>query len=173
MINHRDTEAQRFTILYSYSRFSGGLKRGRRMRTPVTYTAPRIACSTAVPADAEQVLTRKIISAAIAVHRALAPGLLESAYQACLGREFELHQLAFRKQVDLPLVYKDVKLDCGYRIDFIVEEKAVVELKAVEGLLPVHQAQLLTYLRLTGLRVGLLINFNVPVLKDGIRRRVL
>lgn len=97
---------------------------------------------------------------------------MESAYQACLGRELELHRLAFRKQVELPLVYKDVKLDCGYRIDFIIEDKVVVKLKAVEGILPVHQAQLLTYLRLTGLRVGLLINFNVPVLKDGIRRRV-
>ena len=126
-----------------------------------------------LPANAEQALTRTIISAAIDVHRALGPGLLESAYQACLSRELELHKLRFRQQVELPLVYKDVKLDCGYRIDFIVEEKVVVELKAVEGLLPVHQAQLLTYLRLSALRVGLLINFNVPVLKDGIRRRVL
>jgi len=90
-----------------------------------------------------------------------------------MSRELELHGLRFRQQVELPLVYKDVKLDCGYRIDFIVEEKVVLELKAIEGLLPVHQAQLLTYLRLSGLRIGLLINFNVPVLKDGIRRRVL
>jgi GxxExxY protein len=143
------------------------------MRTPVTYKAPRIACNTALPADAEQALSREIISAAIEVHRALGPGLLESAYQACLSRELELHRLLFRQQVELPVVYKDVKLDCGYRIDFIVEERVVVELKAVEGLLPVHQAQLLTYLRLSGMRIGLLINFNVPVLKDGIRRRVL
>ena len=149
------------------------MKRGCRLRTPLTYTAPRTACNRPLPADAEQALTRQVISAAIDVHRALGPGLLESAYQACLSRELELHNLHFRQQVELPLVYKDVKLDCGYRIDFIVEGKVVVELKAVEGLLPVHQAQLLTYLRLSGLRIGLLINFNVPVLKDGIRRRVL
>src|SRR5271165_7455433 len=121
----------------------------------------------------EQALTREIISAAISVHRALGPGLLESAYQACLCRELELRNLRFRQQVELLVIYKDVKLDCGYRIDLIVEEKVVVELKAVEAILPVHQAQILTYLRLSGLRVGLLINFNVPVLKDGIRRRVL
>ena len=133
----------------------------------------RVSDKDALPTNAEQTLTRNIISAAIDVHRALGPGLLESAYQACLCRELELHRLRFRQQVELPLVYKDVKLDCGYRIDFIVEEKVVVELKAVEGMLPVHQAQLLTYLQLSGLRVGLLINFNVPVLKDGIRRRVL
>jgi len=90
-----------------------------------------------------------------------------------LSRELELHDLSFQQQVELPLVYKDVKLDCGYRIDFVVEQKVVIELKAVEGILPVHEARLLTYLRLSGLRLGLLFNFNVPVLKDGIRRRVL
>jgi GxxExxY protein len=133
----------------------------------------RLAYPKSLPSDAEQPLTREIISAAIQVHQALGPGLLESAYQACLCRELELHRLRFRQQLELPVVYKDVKLDCGYRIDFIVEEKVVVELKAVEEILPVHEAQLLTYLRLSGLRVGLLINFNVPLLKDGIRRRVL
>lgn len=145
------------------------------MRTAVEsiITAPRLACRTALPTNAEQGLTRAIISAAIDVHRALGPELLESAYQACLSHELELHGLGFRQQVELPVVYKDVKLDCGYRIDFVVEKKVVLELKAIEGILPVHQAQLLTYLRLSGLRVGLLINFNVPVLKDGIRRRVL
>ena len=91
----------------------------------------------------------------------------------CLCREFAHCVLKFRQQIDLPIVYRDVRLDCGYRIDFVVVEKLVVELKALEALLPVHEAQLLTYLRLSGLRVGLLINFNVPVLKDGIRRRVL
>jgi GxxExxY protein len=126
-----------------------------------------------LPIDAEQAVTRAIISAAIDVHRVLGPGLLEFAYQACLSHELQLHGLRFRQQVELPLVYKDVKLDCGYRIDFIVEEKVILELKAIEGILPVHQAQLLTYLRLSGLRIGLLMNFNVPVLKDGIRRRVL
>jgi GxxExxY protein len=90
-----------------------------------------------------------------------------------LCREFELLDLRFRQQIDLPVVYRDVKLDCGYRIDFVVEDKLVLELKAIENILPVHEAQLLTYLRLSGLRVGLLINFNVPVLKNGIRRRVL
>jgi GxxExxY protein len=134
---------------------------------------PQLAGRAALATNAEQALTREIISAAIQVHRVLGPGLLESAYQACMCRELELHGLHVRQQVELPVVYKDVKLDCGYRIDFVVEDKVVVELKAIEGILPVHQAQLLTYLRLSGLRVGLLINFNVPVLKDGIRRRVL
>lgn len=145
------------------------------MRTHRTFgnIAPRVASNAALPVNAEQTLTRSIISAAIDVHRVLGPGLLESAYQACLSRELQLHDLRFRQQVELPLIYKDVKLDCGYRIDFIVEDKVVLELKAVEGILPVHQAQFLTYLRLSGLRIGLLINFNVPVLKAGIRRRVL
>ena len=145
------------------------------MRTVVEaiITAPRLASRTTLPTNAEQALTRAVISAAIEVHRALGPGLLESAYQACLCHELELHGLGYRQQVALPVVYKNVKLDCGYRIDFVIEERVVLELKAIEGLLPVHQAQLLTYLRLSGLRVGLLINFNVPVLKDGIRRRVL
>jgi len=132
-----------------------------------------VACRAALPTNAEQTPTRAIISSAIDVHRALGPGLLESAYQPCLCRELELHGLRFRQLVELPVVHKDVKLDCSYRIDFVIEEKVVLELKAIEEILPVHQAQLLTYLRLSGLRVGLLINFNVPVLVDGIRRRVL
>jgi GxxExxY protein len=132
-----------------------------------------MVCAGALPSNAEQPLTRSIISCAIEVHRALGPGLLESAYQACLRRELQLHNLRFRNEVELPVIYKDLKLDCGYRADFIVEEKIVVELKAIERILPVHQAQLLTYLRLSGMRLGLLINFNVPVLKDGIRRLVL
>ena len=139
--------------------------------------SPRVACSIGrerqVPANAEQSLTREIIAAAIEVHRALGPGLLESAYQACLSRELQLRGLELVQQVDMPLMYKDVKLDCGFRIDLIVMNRVVVELKSVQELLPVHEAQLLTYLHLTGLRIGLLINFNVAVLKDGIRRRVL
>lgn len=127
----------------------------------------------ALTVDAEQSLTREVIAAAIEVHRALGPGLLESAYQACLCRELELRAVPFRQQVELPLIYKNIRLDCGYRIDVIVADKVVVELKSIQDLLPVHEAQLLTYLRLTGLRVGLLMNFNVPVLKNGIRRRVL
>jgi GxxExxY protein len=107
------------------------------------------------------------------VHRQLGPGLLESAYEQCLCHELHLRGLAFQRQVELPIVYKGLKLDCGYRLDLIVENEVVVELKAIERLLPVHEAQLLTYLRLTGKRVGLLINFNVPLLTTGIIRRVL
>ena len=121
----------------------------------------------------EKELTGKIIGAAIEVHRELGSGLLESAYQACLAREFSLRRLPFEQEKPIPVEYKGVQLDCGYRADFVVADKVVVELKAVEQIHPVYEAQLLTYLKLTGCRVGLLINFNVPVLKDGIRRRVL
>lgn len=135
--------------------------------------APRLACKGGLAADAEQALTREIIAAVMEVHRALGPGLLETAYQACLWRELELREIPFRQQVEVPVNYKGVKLDCGYGIDFIINEKVVLELKSVQSILPVHEAQLLTYLRLTGLRIGLLINFDVAALKDGIRRRVL
>lgn len=121
----------------------------------------------------EKALTESIIGAAIEVHRALGPGLLESAYQACLAREFALRSLTFEQEKPIPVTYKDVNLDCGYRVDFLVNAKVVVELKAVEQMHPVYEAQLLTYLKLTGCKVGLLINFNVPVLKDWIVRRVL
>jgi len=117
-------------------------------------------------------LTRQIIGAAIEVHRELGPGLLESAYEECLCHELRLRGLAFERQVPLPLVYKGVKLDCGYRIDVLIEKRVVVEVKSVECILPIHEAQLLTYLKLGGWRVGLLINFNVPLLKDGIRRLI-
>ena len=117
-------------------------------------------------------LTRQIIGAAIEVHRELGPGLLESAYEECLCHELRLRGLAFERQVPLPLVYKGAKLDCGYRIDVLVERRVVVEVKSVECVLPIHEAQLLTYLKLGGWRVGLLINFNVPLLKDGIRRLI-
>ena len=118
-------------------------------------------------------LTGNIIAAAIEVHRELGPGLLESAYQACLCREFALRTVAFRTEVGLPVEYKGLHLDCGYRMDFVVEDKVAIELKSVDKLLPIHQAQLLTYLRLSKLRVGLLINFNVLVLRHGIVRRVI
>jgi GxxExxY protein len=121
----------------------------------------------------EQELTGKIIGAAIEVHRALGPGLLESAYQACLAREFTLRKLAFEQEVPLPIIYKGVTLTPAYRADFIVAKKVIVELKAVSALAPIHEAQLLTYMKLSGCRVGLLVNFNVPVLKNGIIRRVL
>jgi GxxExxY protein len=106
------------------------------------------------------------------VHRTLGPGLLESAYQACTAREFALRGFPFEQELPLPLEYKGVHVDCGYRLDFMVAGKVIVEIKTVESLQPVHEAQLLTYLRLTGCKVGLLVNFNVPVLKHGIKRMV-
>ena len=118
-------------------------------------------------------LTYEIIGGAIEVHRVLGPGLLESAYQACLCRELLLRGINFRAELALPVEYKGVRVDCGYRIDVLVAELVVVEIKAVEALAPVHDAQLLTYLRLGGWKVGLLINFNVAVLKHGIHRRIL
>lgn len=122
---------------------------------------------------AESNLTREIIGAAMEVHRELGPGLLESAYEMCLCHELTLRGLSFRRQVRLPVFYKGIRLDCGYRIDVLVEERVIVELKSVEKITAVDEAQLLTYLRLNNTRVGLLINFNVPVLKDGITRRIL
>ena len=104
------------------------------------------------------------------VHNLLGPGLLESAYEECLAREFELRGIHYDRQKAVPVVYKDVKLDCGYRIDLVVEGHVVVELKAVENLAKIHEAIVLTYLRLSGCRIGLLINFNVLTLKEGIRR---
>jgi|ERR1019366_1113969 GxxExxY protein len=117
-------------------------------------------------------ISRRIIGAAIEVHRHLGPGLLESAYQSCLV--FELKQLGLRleEQKALPVVYKKVKLDCGYRLDLLVKDEIIVEIKAIEKLLPIHEAQLLSYLRLARKRVGLLMNFHVPVLKDGLKRIV-
>jgi GxxExxY protein len=107
------------------------------------------------------------------VHRELGPGLLESAYQVCLAREFSLRGLPYEREKPLPLEYKGVQVDCGYRLDFLVAGKVVVELKTVDTIHKVHEAQLLTYLKLTNCKVGLLINFNVPVLKNGIKRMVL
>ena len=118
-------------------------------------------------------LTEEIIGAAIEVHKALGPGLLESAYEECLCHELSLRGLSFERQRPLPLEYKGVRLDCGYKLDLAIESKVVVELKCVEKLTPVHKAQLLTYMKLGGFRVGLLINFNVPVVKDGIVRMIL
>ena len=117
--------------------------------------------------------TGPIIGAAIEVHRHLGPGLLESAYEECLCHELHLLGLGFERQVPLPVSYKGLKLDCGYKIDLVVADEVILELKCVEKILPVHEAQLLTYLRLSERRVGLLINFNVPLLTQGIIRRVL
>ena len=119
-------------------------------------------------------ITDQVIGAAIEVHRALGPGLLESAYEECLCHELHLHGLKFQRQVPLPVRYKGINLDCGYRIDIIVEDAVILELKCVENVLPVHEAQLLTYLKLTGKHVGLLPNFYVAVLaRGGIVRRAL
>ena len=117
-------------------------------------------------------MTEGIIGAAIAVHRELGPGLLESAYEACL--EFEPIDRGYRveRQKELPVIYRSVKVDCGYRRDLLVEDKVVIELKAVDALLPIHDAQLISYLKLSGKRIGLLINFNVRQLTKGIRRKV-
>jgi GxxExxY protein len=117
-------------------------------------------------------ITQQIIGAAIEVHRQLGPGLLESAYEECLCHELTIRKLNFERQKPIPLVYKETKLDCGYRLDVLVEGKIVVELKSTDGLGPIHEAIILTYLKLSGHKLGLLINFNVPLLKDGIKRFV-
>ena len=121
----------------------------------------------------DQELTHAIFGAAIEVHRVLGPGLLESAYEECLAQEFTLRSLPFERQKPLPVVYKGMKLKCGYRVDLLVDGRVVVGLKAVEALAPIHDAILLIYPRLSGCKIGLLVNFHVAVLKDGIRRRVL
>ena len=115
-------------------------------------------------------ITRRIIGAAIEVHRHLGPGLLESAYESCLVFELERLGLKLEEQKPLPVIYKDVKLDCGYRLDLVVEDEIIIEIKAVEKLLPIHEAQLLSYLRLANKNVGLLMNFHVAVLKNGLKR---
>ena len=117
-------------------------------------------------------ITETVIRCAMEVHRVLGPGLLESAYEECVTHEAIQQKLRVKRQVPLPVVYKGIKLDCGYRMDMVVEDLIVVEFKTVEGLLPVHEAQLLSYLKLSGLPVGLLINFHVPILKDGLKRIV-
>lgn len=117
-------------------------------------------------------ITEKIIGCAIEVHKGLGPGLLESAYEECLCYELEQRGLKFERQVSLPVVYKDVKLDCGYRMDIVIENSIIVEVKAVENLIPVHDAQLLSYLKLYNKKVGLLMNFHVPILKKGLKRIV-
>jgi GxxExxY protein len=113
---------------------------------------------------------RQIVDSSLKVHRALGPGLLESAYEHCLAREFALRGLSVKRQVLLPIVYEQETLDAGYRIDLLIAERIVVEVKSVEALLPIHQAQLLTYLKLSGCRLGFLMNFNVPLFKQGLKR---
>lgn len=115
-------------------------------------------------------LTGTVIGCAIEVHKVLGPGLLESAYEECLCHEMGLKGLKYDRQKELPVSYKGIELSCGYRLDIVIDNLLIVELKACDRLLPIHEAQLLTYLKLTGIGAGLLINFNVPVLKDGIKR---
>jgi GxxExxY protein len=125
------------------------------------------------PENPHSAITSRILKAAIEVHKQLGPGLLESTYQACMRFELANQGLAFRQQVALPIVYKGVELEEPYRLDFVVEGVVLVELKAVDALHPVHEAQLLTYLKLSEIGVGLLINFNVQVFKDGVQRMIL
>jgi len=120
----------------------------------------------------ENDISGKIIDAAIEVHKKLGPGLLESAYEECLCCEMQLRGIEFNRQVPLSLNYKGVVLDCGYRLDLLVEDRVIVELKSIEGLEPIHEAQMLTYLKLRNAWLGLIINFNVIMLKDGVRRLV-
>jgi len=118
-------------------------------------------------------ITESILGGALEVHTALGPGLLESAYRACLTRELESRGLAVRQELPVPVRFKGVAIDCGYRLDLLIDDAVIVELKAVEQVLPIHEAQILTYLKLLDVRVGLLINFNVVVLPDGLIRKVL
>ena len=117
-------------------------------------------------------LSNRVIGCALEVHRELGPGLLESAYEQCLAHELKLNGIDFELQHPLPVKYKGVRLDCGYRVDVLVEDKLIIELKSVEQIKAIHQAQLLTYMRLAGVKIGLLINFNVTKLKNGIKRFV-
>lgn len=118
-------------------------------------------------------LSKRVIGCALEVHRALGPGLLESTYEQCLAHEFRLNGISFRLQWPLPVAYKEVRLDCGYRVDLLIEDSLILELKCVDQLQGIHEAQLLTYMKLAGIGTGLLINFNVRRLRDGIKRFVL
>jgi GxxExxY protein len=117
-------------------------------------------------------ITARVIGAAIEVHIALGPGLLESAYEECLSQELQLRGISFERQKPLPVEYKGARLDCGYRLDMVVEDRVILELKACDSIEEIHKAQILTYLRLSGLKLGLTLNFNVPVMKEGIVRVV-
>ena len=136
------------------------------------FSVPSVLNSGPSMTDRERLnkITEVIIGAAIHVHRVLDPGLLESAYAACLAYELEKKGLVVEQQKPVPLVYEEVKLECGYRMDLLVEKSVVVEIKSIDALAPIHEAQTLSYLRLSGCKLALLINFNVPVLRDGIKR---
>lgn len=118
-------------------------------------------------------ISNKVLGCAIEVHRTLGPGLLESTYQQCLAREFQLNHITFKLECPLPVEYKGIQLDCGYRIDILVEDEIILELKAVESIKAIHEAQLLTYLKLSGIKQGFLLNFNVNMMKEGIKNLVM
>ena len=124
------------------------------------------------PTAEHEFLAQQVVDSSFAVHSALGPGLLESVYEQCLAAELGIRNIPFSRQVSIPIVYKDVRIDAGFRMDLVVGGLLAVEIKAVEKSLPIHEAQLLTYLKLSGLRLGLLINFNVVLIKTGIRRLV-
>ncbi len=118
-------------------------------------------------------LSNRVIGCALEVHRHLGPGLLESTYEQCLAHELKMADIPFKLQCPLPVQYKGIKLDCGYRIDLLVDDRIIIELKSVDRVLPIHQAQLLTYMKLSAIPIGLLLNFNVKYMKSGIKRMVL
>ena len=124
-----------------------------------------------IPDETEQIVTN-LVDAAFKVHRALGPGLLESVYEVCLCHELAKREIPFRRQLNMPVVYDGIRLESGYRLDLLVSEAVIVEIKSVEDITPLHEAQLLTYLKLTGKRIGLLLNFNTPTLKDGFKRLI-
>lgn len=171
-MNHRDTEAQRGSL---NNQEATGI---HLRRAETSFSAPCLGVSVVHPeADEEQRkrlndLSRKVIGLCIEIHRELGPGLLESVYEECLAYELSRIGLRYERQQPLPVRYKVVDLNCGYRLDFVVDDAVIVELKAVTDLHPIHEAQLLTYLRLARKSLGLLINFNVPVLKQGVKRVV-
>ncbi len=134
--------------------------------------APAHLCDEPIPHETERI-AKAVVDCSFRVHMKLGAGLLESVYEVCLGHEIHKAGIPFERQVSLPVIYDGIRLDAGLRLDFLVGGAVIVELKAVESLLPIHHAQILTYLKLTGHRLGLLINFNVPLVKDGIRRVVL
>jgi GxxExxY protein len=136
----------------------------------MNFSTIRSLCSLESTEEESDTLMGKIIGAAIDIHRALGPGLLESAYEACLIYELCLRKLQVQSQKEIPIFYKDMMLDCGYHVDLIVEKQVIVEIKSISGFAPIHEAQLLSYLKLSGCKIGLLINFNVKYLKEGIRR---
>jgi len=142
------------------------------MRQEINNYSPQRAQRKPKVTNEEDRLSKEIIGSAIEVHRHLGPGLLESAYEECLSKELAIRDIVFERQKPLAVVYKGITLDCGYKLDIVVEDKVILELKSVNKIESIHEAQLLTYLKLSGLKLGILINFNVPILKEGIKRIV-